>query len=416
VTTGDTSTPRARGGSSGRVHGVSTVIAATVIAGVAAYLITWLVPRQIGFASYAIFAVFWSFLYLVVSGLGGIQQEVARGTTPMPESVGTNRARNFGVVTAAVVFMVAIASAFLWVSAVFPANGWALVWPLALGTASYVIVAVLAGALFGTKQWLSIGALIVTDALMRLIAVGATLAFTHDVVALAWAVVLPFPLTVLVLWPFIRHAIVGTAQLDVSYGRLVANVTGTVVAAASTGVMVSGFPLVLGITAAAEPHALVGLFILSITLTRAPLIVIAMSLQSYLIVAFREAGPKFWSLFLKLQAIVLVGGAILALAGWLLGPAVFGFLFPGELQPAGWFIAVLVGSLCISAPAVLAKSAHSVYTAGWVVAALVTIVALLLPLDFTTRTVLALTAGPVAGLLLHWGWLVIGRRGSTSSN
>jgi hypothetical protein len=147
------------------------------------------------------------------------------------------------------------------------------------------------------------------------------------------------------------------------------------------------------------------------------LIVIAMSLQSYFIVTFRDDAEHFWRQFLRLQALIVGAGIVLALAGWLLGPWVFGLLFPGSLRPDGSFIAVLVlssalvGSLCVSAPAVLARSQHFVYSAGWVVAAMVTVVALTLPLDFTTRTLLALLSGPVAGLIVHASYLAVaGRR------
>jgi hypothetical protein len=235
-------------------------------------------------------------------------------------------------------------------------------------------------------------------------------------VALAWAIAAPFPLTLIALWPLVRRSIVGRSQLDVDYRTLTWNVTRTIVAAASTGVMVSGFPLLLGVTSQTQPKEIVGLFILTITLTRAPLIVVAISLQSYFIVSFRDNAEHFWRQFLRLQAFIAGAGLVLALAGWLLGPAVFAFLFPGALRPEGAFIAVLVlssalvGALCVSAPAVLARSQHFVYSAGWVVAATVTVIALLLPLDFTTRTLLALLSGPVAGLIIHAVYLVVAVR------
>lgn len=397
-----------------RLSGFVIILIATAIAGVISYVVTILVPNRVGPALYVPFAVFWSAIYLVVGALGGIQQEVTRGTHPVPagEPPRASRARNFGLVAGVAIFALVLASAPLWLHAVFPTEGWALVWPLAIGTASFVIVAVLAGSLYGVAAWVPIASMISVDALLRLIGLSITLAFTTDVVALAWAVALPFPVTLLVLWPFIRRSIIGRSELDVGYRSLTWNVARTIVAATATGIMVSGFPLMLGLTSHSVPKALQGMFVLAITLTRAPLIVVAMSLQSYLVVQFRNHASHFWRQFLRLIGIVVAGGAALAIAGWLLGPPIYGVISPTGPQPDRAFFAILVGSsvlvaaLCISAPAVLARSQHFVYTAGWVAAAVVTIGTLLLPVDFATRTITALVAGPVIGLLVHGSYLV----------
>jgi hypothetical protein len=290
-----------------------------------------------------------------------------------------------------------------------------MVWPLAIGTSTYVVVAALAGSLYGISQWRPLAAMIAIDALLRLLAVGVVLAFTHDVVALAWAAAFPFPVALLVVWPFIRHSVVGRLHMDVGYRDLSWNVLRTVLAAASTGVMVSGFPLLLGLTSGGVSKTVVGLFILTITLTRAPLIIVAMSLQSYFTVLFRDSGSAFWRRFLGVEAVIFGGGAVLAPLGWWLGPPVFAFLFPGKPTPDGPLIALivvssaLVGAMCVTAPAVLARSQHVVYSAGWVAGALTTIATLLLPLDFTSRTVAALLAGPIVGLLVHGTYLVAPR-------
>jgi O-antigen/teichoic acid export membrane protein len=397
-----------------RLSGFAIILIATAIAGVASYAVTILIPNQIGLAEYTIFAVFWSSIYLVVGGLGGIQQEVTRATLPAAPDVThhASRARRFGIIAGALAFVSVVGTAPFWVGAVFPREGWSLVWPLAVGAASYVMVAVLAGSLYGVVAWIPLALMIAVDALLRLVALSVTLVFTHDIVALAWAVALPFPITLIVLWPFIRLSIVGRSQLDVGYRSLTWNVARTVVAATATAVMVSGFPLLLGLTSHSEPPAILGMFIVTITLTRAPLIVVALSLQSYLVVHFRDNAGTFWRYFRRLLGAVVVGGVALAVAGWLFGPAVYHFLFPNKLQPDAPFFAILVGSsalvaaLCVTAPAVLARSKHLVYSAGWVAAAVATIVALLLPLDFASRTIAALVVGPSVGLIVHGAYLV----------
>lgn len=394
------------------------ILAATMIAGVTSYVVTWLVPHQVGIAQYATFAVFWSFIYLVVGALFGVQQEVARASSPTSGSTpvaGAAKARNFGLGFGAIVFLVTVASAPAWVNAAFPVGGWSFVWPLAVGTASFVMVAVLCGSLYGVARWRELAMLMVTDAVLRLTGIAIVLGFTSSTLALAWAVAAPFPLTLIVLWPFVRRAIVGKSQLDVGYRAISWNVTRTIVAAASTGLMVSGFPLLLNLTSPVVSKAELGLVILSTTLCRAPLIVVAMSLQSYFIVTFRQNKDQVGRTLIRLIAAIAVGGIVLAGLGWLVGPPIFALLFPAAPSLAGWFVAVLilssalVAALCVSAPAVLAQSAHLAYSAGWVAGALASVVSLLLPLDFMSRTVVALFAGPCVGLAVHSGYFLLQR-------
>lgn len=397
-----------------RISGLAIILIAIAFAGIASYAVTILVANRIGLAGYAVFAVFWSFIYFIIGALGGIQQEVTRATTRKTEEATTHasRARTFGIVAGAIVFVAVVGTAPVWVSTTFANDGWALVWPLAVGASSYVMVAVLAGSLYGVAAWVPLALMISVDAILRLVALAITLSFTADVVALAWSVAIPFPLALVVLWPFIRHSIVGLSQLDVGYRALTWNVARTIAAAAAAAVMVSGFPLLLGLTSHSELKATLGMFIVTITLTRAPLIVLALSLQSYLLVLFRDNTHHFWRHLLGLLCAVVTGGAAFAVAGWFLGPPVYFFLFPNKLQPDAPFFAILVGSsalvaaLCITAPAVLARAQHFVYTSGWVAAAVVTIAALMLPFDFASRTIFALVGGPVVGLLVHGSYLV----------
>ncbi len=394
--------------------GFAIILMATAIAGVASYAVTILIPNQIGLAKYALFAVFWSSVYLAVGALGGIQQEVTRATLPAREGIidGSFRACRFGIIAGLAVFATIAGTAPLWERSVFPTEGWSLILPLAVGVASYVMVAVLAGSLYGVIAWIPLAFMITVDALLRVAFLSITLVFTHNIVALAWAVAVPFPLTLLTLWPFIRLSIVGRSRIDDGYRALAGNVARTVLAATGTAIMVTGFPLLLGLTSHSEQPATVGMFIVAITLTRAPLIVVALSLQSYLIVHFRDNAGTFWTYFFRLLGVTFVAGVVLAVAGWLFGPTVFHLIFPNTLQPDAPFFAILacssalVTALCITAPALLARSKHFVYSTGWVAAAFTTIAALLLPLDFASRTVTALTVGPIVGLVIHGAYLV----------
>jgi O-antigen/teichoic acid export membrane protein len=317
--------------------GATQIIGATIIAGIAGYLVTFLVYRVVGPAPYALFAIFWASLYLGVGALSGIQQEVTRATHPIEPGSrhGANRARAFGVVAAVLVFVATIASAVLWVDAVFPADGWALVWPLAVGASAYVLVATLSGSLYGVSQWRSLALMISLDGVLRLALVGAILTTSNDIVALAWAVALPFPLAIMLLWPVIRRTFVGRSDIDVGYGRLTWNVARTVLAAVSTAVLVSAFPLLLGVTARGADAALIGELVFTLTLTRAPLVVSVMALQSYFIVQFRQRLEHWAGFLLKVMGVLAAGGVLLALAGWWLGSPVFE-LVSGAPVTARW--------------------------------------------------------------------------------
>ncbi|MFE6963787.1 hypothetical protein ACFVAJ_01660 [Agromyces sp. NPDC057679] len=393
------------------------VLLATAVVGVAGYVITWLVPRITGVEDYAVFAVFWSFVFLLVAGLSGIQQEITRATRlAETTAAGTrHRAARFGLVSAALVFVVVVASAPFWVGSVFPEGGYDLVWPLACGGAAFVLLAVLTGTLYGISSWGVLFWVILTEGVLRLALIGVALMFTHDPVVLGWAIVIPFGATIAIIWPAARGSIAGRTDLDVGYRALTWNVARTVVAATAMGVLVSGFPLILKLTSPDADPAELGLLILATTLVRAPLIVVGMAMQSYLVVLFRNNLARFWRILLALEGLVIAAGALLALLGWLFGPAVFEVLFPGEPVPSGALIAVLaassalVGALCVTAPAVLSRARHSIFTAGWVTAALATVACLLLPIGLEARTMLALLVGPAAGLTVHVVFLAFSR-------
>lgn len=405
-----------------RLNGFPLIVVATAVAGIAGFVITILVRNEVSPAGYTIFMIFWGALYLVVGGLNGVQQEVTRSThlVPFGERTGPSRARNFGVVLAVLVALAVLGSAVFWVDAVFPTVGWPMVWPLAVAAGSYVLVATLSGSLYGVSQWRSLALMIGVDGLLRLALLIVALMFTQDVVALAWVAALPFPLAIMLLWPVIRPSFVGRSALDVGYRALSWNVARVVFASVSTAVLVSGFPLLLGVSAHGESEALKAELIFTITLARAPLVVTVMALQSYLIVRFRDDVANRWRNFVAIQAVVLGGGAVVALFAWLLGPWAFGVVSAKPVTLDGGFMAVLVassalvGALCVSASAVLARSQHFVFSLGWVMAALVTIALMVSPLEFVPRVLLALLIGPVAGLLVHVSWLVINERAAAT--
>jgi hypothetical protein len=181
---------------------------------------------------------------------------------------------------------------------------------------------------------------------------------------------------------------------------------------------VSGFPLLLAATTGGAQTVQLGAIVFAITLTRAPIVVVVIALQSYLIVRFkthREASgidaARFVAAIVALTAVISVA---LLLWGETLFRLAFGdaFALPGVLLASIVGSSAAIGALCVTGPLVLSRARHTLFTAGWVTAALVTIASLLLPMPLETRATVALWAGPLAGLAVH----VVGLRLSRTAH
>ncbi|MEY2849987.1 MAG: hypothetical protein RI885_2654 [Actinomycetota bacterium] len=389
------------------------ILGASILSGASGYLVTILVAAALDAADYAVFAVFWSALYLAVGAFGGVQQEITRSTTrseaaPGPSRPGMARVAVFASVLAVGTTVVLASTAVVWAPVVLGRGTDAVAAGIALavGVGSYIVVAAVAGAFYGARWWVPIAALILIDGLTRLVVVAAALVTSASAVWLTIAVIAPFPLALLAVGPFVARRLRRSTRADVGYRALTWNTTRTVVAAASTAVIVSGFPVLLSVTSAEVPRAALGPIVLAVTLTRAPIVIPLLALQSYLVVRFTGRPPDLRRLTALVGAVIVAGIALAGVAA-LVGPAVFEGLFGAALVVDGVVLFVVVASsglvaaLCISGPVLLALSAHSAYVLGWLVAAAATVLLLLVPSGLEARACLALVGGPLAGLIVQ---------------
>lgn len=378
------------------------IAVASAVAGIGGYVITTIVARGLGETGYSVFALFWAALYLVIGALAGVQQEVARATRPDPDPDGA-RPLTLAVVLATSVLVLLSSTAPLWGPLAFPAEP-TLALPVAVGCATYIFVAVFSGGLYGLALWRPLAVVIVLDVALRLGGIGAGLALGADATALAWLTVAPFaPVAAVAVLGAGRRVI--NARLDVRFGAALGNIGRTVAAAAATAVLVSGFPLLIGLSAHNVSAASLSALIFALTLTRAPLVVSALALQSYLVVHFRDRADVARRLTLYCGIIVATAG-VFSLAVLVLGEPVFLLLTAwGGFALSGAQLALLVLSsvptavLAVVGSAVLARSAHTAYSLSWILSAIVAMLLLfLLPVDLLTRVLLALSLGPLVGL------------------
>jgi O-antigen/teichoic acid export membrane protein len=394
-----------------RINPGVLILVASVVTGAAGYVVQILVAKVLGPVDYAPFAFFWSALYIVVGALGGVQQEVTRAASatarpglPSQADRRNGRVVVFTLTIASIVFVVLSATSPLWAPLVFgPATGY-LAWPLIVGAVSYVLVAGLSGALYGVKWWYPLVALIAVDGVLRLVGVLLALALSPSLAALAWAVAAPFPLAVIIVFPIVARKL--RPSLDAGYAQLGRNVARTVVAAAATSALISGFPALLNATSTSVPVAVLGSLTFALTLTRAPIVIPLLALQSYLIVHFGSTETSLTRRVLRLEALAVTGAVVLGGLAALIGPTVLAFI-RDDFVVSSWMFFVIVASsgliaaMNISGPAALARSAHTAYTLGWVAASVVTIAMLLLPVEFDLRVSLALLVGPLLGCVVH---------------
>ncbi|MBW8761692.1 MAG: hypothetical protein JF592_03790 [Microbacterium sp.] len=387
-------------------HGLAFVLAATALAGVSGYAIQLLAPSALGMpSSYLAFSVFWSTMFLFGGAVGGVQQEIARATRPASGEPKRTVAR-FSLVAVGAVVVLGAAVGLLLAPLAFRQDPVGLVFAFMLGLVGYVLTSVLTGVLYGLARLGTVASLISVDAVMRGIAV--LLAFWLDAppAVLGLAIAVPFGASVSVVWIAVRRRVADSYTLDLDTSALLRNAVGTVTGAASIGVMVTGMPLLFGTLLPDSGGVVVATLTLVVTVTRAPLIIPLMALQSFMIVSFRAAGDRRRRRVMLTLGGVLALSAVCALGSAWIGPAAIDLISGYTVD--GWLMALVVASagliaaMCVTGAALLALSRHGAYVAGWAIAAVFSVALLaVLPLDAVSRAAVALVLAPSVGLGVH---------------
>lgn len=393
--------------------GLRAVLVATVVAGAFGYVIQLAAPAMLPPAAYVAFTTFWSTLYLGVAAMSGIQQEVTRASRPAADEPPSAVLRNFALISLAVAVAVSAVVGLLVAPGVLPSAPIVFAAALAVGLGGYLATAVLSGVLYGLSLWRAVAGIIIADAALRTVLLLVGFALGLPIAVLALLVAAPFGLAFVLTWLAVRGRVIGRFRLDVGLARLSAHALGTVLAAAASGVMITGLPMLIGVTSAGVPAAEVGAVLLTITLTRAPIVVPVIALQSFLISAVFRGGRVAPARLLRVIAVLLLVVAALSGLAAAVGPPIVSFVSAGayEIAPALAaaivFSAGLVAAMSVTGPALIAARRHTENLVGWAVAAALTVAIILLPLGLDVRVGIAVTAPPVLGLLVHVGALLV---------
>lgn len=390
---------------------VARVGLATAITAACGYAVLYLAARKLEPAGFSVFAVFWGAFGLVTGAANGLLQEATRevrtGRTASGAPAGpTTRPMWVAAGVGAAAAVLIALSSLLWAPHVFSLFRPLSVALLSVGLAGFCLHATLLGMLAGAGRWSQYGALMVTDAVIRVVVAAASFVLGWGLVGFLWATVGGAVAWALLLGcsPKARSV----AQLSTA-GGVPAFLRGTahsIAAAGASAILVMGFPVLLKATSG-ELGATGGVVILAVTLTRAPLLVPMTAMQGNLIAYFVDHRSARLRALLAPAAVIGTVGALGVAAAYLVGPWLLRAAFGPDYQATGallaWLTAaaVMIALLTLTGAATVAAALHRAYSVGWVGATAAAALLLCLPFGLETRTVVALLCGPLVGIAVH---------------
>jgi len=302
--------------------------------------------------------------------------------------------------------VVVAVSSPLWSGRVFAQAHWLSVGLLSVGLAGFCLHATLLGMLAGTNRWTQYGALMVTDAVIRVAVATATVVIGWALAGFLWATVAGAVawLIMIVASPTSRAA--ARLLTPGSTATFLRGAAHSITAAGASAILVMGFPVLLKVTSS-ELGAQGGVVILAVTLTRAPLLVPLTAMQGNLIAHFVDQRTARLRALLAPAALVGAVGVVGVLAAGALGPWLLRAGFGPDYHASGALLAWLtaaaaaIAMLTLTGASTVAAALHRSYALGWVSATVAAALLLLLPLPLATRTIVALLCGPLVGIGVH---------------
>jgi O-antigen/teichoic acid export membrane protein len=403
----------------GSMARVGTATALTALCG---YAVIYLAARDLAPGGFSVFGVFWGAFGLVTGAANGLLQETTRevrSTQYIDVVPGLGGSRTHPLRVAAMVGVAAAVviagSSPLWSGRVFVEERWLSVGLLSVGLAGFCLHATLLGVLAGTNRWTQYGALMVTDAVIRVAVAAATFVIGWALTGYLWATVAGAAawLIMLAASPTAR----ATARLLTPGGTatFLRGAAHSITAAGASAILVMGFPVLLKLTSN-HLGAQGGVIILAVTLTRAPLLVPLTAMQGNLIAHFVDERSDRLRALIAPAGIIGGIGAVGVVAAGVVGPWLLRVAFGPQYQASSallaWLTAaaVAIAMLTITGAAAVAAALHRAYALGWVGATVASGLLLALPLSLETRTVVGLLCGPLVGIGVHlWALARAGR-------
>lgn len=378
--------------------GAVWLLGATAVAGSLGYGMQLLAGFHLDAVDYGRFGTFWAAMFFVAGTLSGIQQEVAR-------AAGVGARDGASPIRAGLVLGTGAAVVALGAAVAVPALAVEIL-AIGIGGVGGVALAIASGLAYGARAWSTVTAIMVLEAVLRLVLLESALLLGAPFWAVALAIALPWAATAALLSPCVR-AQASRVGLNVRARAFTYNLSRTVVAAAATSAIVSGFPFFMRASAPDAEASAFGAFVFAFTLARAPLVVVFIALQSFLIKLFQQhrsaVTGRLTAMLVALTAVTLLAAALIAAVGPWVQRTFFGEDYVLAAATLFWIVASAapLAIMCVTGPLALALDRHGAFVTGWVVAAAVSLALLQLPLPLEVASIVAISAGPAVGAVVH---------------
>ncbi len=381
------------------------VLAAAGASGVAGYVVLVLAARVLDPATNATFLVYWGALFAVFGALIGVTTETTRAVFSAGDS-GSARVVPLALGLGGAIALVVGLSGLAWAPRLFGDPWPGLLAAMVVGIVLFTSHAALVGSAAGSAAWASYSLLVGSEAVCRLVLCAVAAVVGAQLVGLAWAVALACGTWLLLVLAHPSYRRLMSVRARGSRASLIRRMLVACSAAGVSALLLVGYPVLLRVTTPSEVFAGAAPIVLSVSLSRAPLMVPLGVYQNVLVTRVISDGVRVIRPVLAgLAAGTVIGSGLAWLAGpWLLhlvNPAydVSGPVFAALVVSAG-----LMATLTITGAATVALDHHDAYLAGWMAATVVSLLVLLFPAGLEGRVISSLVAGPLVGVAIHLRW------------
>lgn len=395
------------------------VAAASLVAAGSNFVLMYIGSRTLPAEEGTEFLAFWSLLTGIFGVISGVQNEVTRGVG----QVGRGRPRGTRAIAPAVVVgtMVAIILSLFSpaiVSRVVPLSGSSGVVALLLTTIGYSIYVTLVGALAGHNWWSHYAALLASEVVLRVTLLVSVLMLGASLGGYELAACGATGVTVLYLLFSKKSRLAIVSRTDTPFVRSLSKYLLAMVSTTGTAVLITAYGAILKAVAAGTDPLELGGLILTVSLTRAPIMIPLTAFTGVAISYFLQHRDRPVAAVMRPSLVLLVVGAAGGALAWFVGPWIVRFFNSGYDVPPWVFGALTFSSsfiaiLTLFGTVVLALDNHLAYAFGWALAAVVSVVILFAPGELSLRVVCSMSIGPLSGVVGLMIWLATNTKAVT---